>query len=174
MQALGHSDGGFGVGRAFHVDSDEGVYLGGVLDHLGDDAFGEGGVEIHADLGEFDADVGVEFARFGFGGDAFAERVEGGGDAFAVDAVAAGEDVVDGHAGDEAAGEFAADGGTLREGTHGFVLRESDKSRSKQTVIPLTPPGWRTGGIVSRTGHAGRGEHSEGSILIRRVGGFIA
>ena len=55
--------------------------------------FGEGGIEREAHLGELDADVGVELARcdaveklvvdvgglvsLGFGGDAFAERVEG-------------------------------------------------------------------------------------------------
>ncbi len=106
VKTLGDGDGGLGVGGAFHVDADEGVCLGGVGDHLADDALGEGGVEVHADLREFDADVGVEFARwdgveelvvdvggflgFGFGGDALAERVECGGDVFLVDAGAGG------------------------------------------------------------------------------------
>ena len=62
-EALGHRDGGFGVERAFHIDADEGVNLSGVRDHLADDALGEGWVEVHADLREFDADVGVELAR---------------------------------------------------------------------------------------------------------------
>ena len=57
-------------------------------------------------------DVGG-FLCFGFSGDALAERVERGGDAFVVDAFAAGEDVVDGHAGDEAAGHLSSDGGPL-------------------------------------------------------------
>ena len=137
-QALGHGDGGFGVGRALHVDADEGVDRGGVGDHLADDALGEGWVEVHADLREFDADVGVElagfdgveelvvdvggFLRFGFGGDALAEGVEGGGDAFLVDALADGEDFFDRHAGDETAGHLSADGGALGEGTKRFVL----------------------------------------------------
>ena len=85
--------------------------MSGVLDHLADDAFGEGGIEVHADLRELDADVSVQlacfdcveelvvdirrFLRFGFRGYALAERVERSGDAFVIDALAAGEDVVD-------------------------------------------------------------------------------
>jgi hypothetical protein len=119
VQALGHGDGRFGVGGAFHVDPDEGFCLGGVLDHLADDAFGEDWVEVHADLRELDTDVGVQFARFDcieelvvdgggslrlrFSGYALAERVEGGCDAFAVHPITAGKNIVHGHAGDEAA-----------------------------------------------------------------------
>ena len=93
--------------------------MGGVLDHLDDDAFGEGGVKVHADLGELDAYVGVQlvcfdgveklvvdvcgFLRFGFSGYALAERVECGGDAFVVDAFADSNDLVDRHTGDEPA-----------------------------------------------------------------------
>ncbi len=60
-EALSHGDGRLGVGGALHVDADEGVGGRGVLDHLGDDALGESGVEVHADLRELDADVRVEF-----------------------------------------------------------------------------------------------------------------
>ncbi len=62
-QVLGHGDGGLGVWSALHIDADEGVGGGGVGDHLADDALGQFGVEVHAHLGELDADVGVELAR---------------------------------------------------------------------------------------------------------------
>ncbi len=151
-ETFGDGEGGLGVGGAFHVDADEGGDAGGVLDHLGDDAFGEGGVEVHAGLREFYADVGVEgagldgieelvvdgggFAGFGFGGDAFAERVETDGDAFAVDLLAGGEGVFDGHAGDEAGGELASEGGALGETAEGFILREGDEGGSEQNGRP--------------------------------------
>ena len=136
-----------------------------MFDHLADDAFRQGGVEIHTYLREFYTDIGIQgarvngveelmidaggFLRLSFGSNALSERVESGCNALAIHPFARSEDISSGHAGDEAAGQLAAQAGAFREGTHGFVLRESNKSRSKQTVIPLTPPGWRTGGIVS-------------------------
>jgi hypothetical protein len=128
-EALGHGDGGFGIGRAFHVDADEGLDVGGVLDHLAYDAFGEGGIEVHANLGELDADVGVEaagvdgveklvidisrFPAFSFGSDGFAEGVEGDSDAFFVDSLAGGERLFYGHAGYEAPGHLFSHRGAL-------------------------------------------------------------
>jgi len=79
VEALGDGDGGFGVVGAFHVDADKAVDGGGVFDHLADDAFGEVGTgavaaDVHAHLGEFYADVGVELA----GGDFIEEAVVDG------------------------------------------------------------------------------------------------
>src|SRR6202012_2512966 len=37
-KTLGHRNGGFGVGRAFHVDADEGMDAGSVLNHLAYDS----------------------------------------------------------------------------------------------------------------------------------------
>jgi hypothetical protein len=118
-EALGDGDGGLGVGRALHVDADEGVGLVGVMDHLADDALGEGGVEVHAHLRELYAYVRVEVANLdsveelmvdvsgclglGFGHDALAKGVKADGDAFAVDPLAGGKGLLDRHAGYEAA-----------------------------------------------------------------------
>ena len=127
--------------------------LGGVRDHLADDAFGErgafgGAADVHANLGELDADVGAELAGldgveelvvdggagFGVGDveDAFAEGVEGDVDAFGVELGGGGDGLVNGHAGDEAAGDSAADGGAFRERAEGLVGRETNEKRTKQ------------------------------------------
>ena len=74
---------GFGVLGALHVDTDEAADAGGVGDHFADDAFGEGracagAADVHADLGELDADVGAELA----GLDGVEELVVDGGGLF--------------------------------------------------------------------------------------------
>ena len=155
VEALGELEGGLGVLGAFHVDADEAADVGGVGDHVGDDAFGEGGAfggaaDVHADLGELDGDVGAEAAGldgveelvvdggagFGVGDveDGFAEGVEGDVDAFGVELGGGGDGLVDGHAGDEAAGDAAADGGALRERAEGLVGGETNEERTKQEV----------------------------------------
>ncbi len=83
VEALGEGDGRFGVFGAFHVDADEGADVRGVGDHVADDAFGEGWAsagtaDVHADLGEFDADVGAEV----LGLDGVEELVVDGGGLF--------------------------------------------------------------------------------------------
>jgi hypothetical protein len=148
VEALCDFEGGLGVVGAFHVDADEAVGLVRVLDHLGDDALGERGVELHAHLRELDADVGVELAGFdcveklvidggavlgvGFVEDRLAEGVEGGGDSLSIEGGGGGEGLFDGHAGDETAGEFAADGGSLGELTEALVAGHGDKEGTKQ------------------------------------------
>ena len=73
-------------------------------------------------------------AGFGVGyvEDGFAERVEGDVDAFGVELDGGGDGFVDGHAGDEAAGDFTADGGAFRECAKGLVGRETNEKRTKQ------------------------------------------
>jgi hypothetical protein len=148
VDAFGELEGGFGERSAFHVDADEGVSVGGVLDHLGDDLLGERGREVHAHLGELDADVGVEVVGFdgveelvvdggggaggGLSGDALAEGVERDGDAFAVELLGGEEGLSDGHAGDEAVRELAADGGALGEGAKATILGQGDEERTQQ------------------------------------------
>ena len=66
---------------------------------------------------------------FGVGdvGDGFAEGVEGDVDAFGVELRGGGDGFLDGHAGDEAVRDAAADGGAFGEGAKGLVGRETDK-----------------------------------------------
>ena len=64
-------------------------------------------------------------------GDRFAEGVEGDGDAFAVELLRGGDGLLDGHAGDEAVRDAAADGGVLGELAEGFVGGEADEEGTK-------------------------------------------
>ena len=138
---------GLGERGAFHIDADEGFRVGGVLDHVAEDLFGERGREVHAHLGELDADVGVQLARldgieqlvvdgrggvglFGYG-DAFAERVERDGDALAVHLLGGGQGLLDRHAGNKAAGELATYSGTLRKRTKLPILRHGNEERTQ-------------------------------------------
>ena len=82
-------------------------------------------------LGELEADVGVEMAlgdgvkqlvvdgggamRLAFRGDAFAERVEGDGDALAVDGFGHAQSVFELHSGDKARAETCSESGVLAE-----------------------------------------------------------
>ena len=60
-------------------------------------------------------------------GDGFAEGVEGDGDAFTVELLRGGEGFLDGHAGDEAVRDAAAEGGALGEFAEGLVGGEGDE-----------------------------------------------
>ena len=157
MEALGEGEGGLGVLGALHVDTDEAADVGGVGDHVVDDALGEGGAfggaaDVHADLCELDADVGAELAGldgvkeavvdggagFGLGDveDAFSEGVEGDVDAFGVELDGGRDGLLDGHAGDEAQGDAATEGGALRERAEGLVGRETNEKRTEQNDVP--------------------------------------
>ena len=158
VEALGEGEGGLGVLGTLHVDADEAADVGGVGDHVADDALGEGGAgggaaDVHADLGELDADVGAELAGFdgveelvvdggavlGLGDfeDAFAEGVEGDVDAFGVELDGGGDGLVDGHAGDETERDAATEGGALREGAKGLVGRKTNEKRTKQDITSV-------------------------------------
>jgi hypothetical protein len=153
VEALGHREGALGVGRALHIDADEVVFGRGVGDHLSDDSFRQFIADIHADLGELDADVGVELpggdlveeavvdggGGFGVGdvGDAFAERVERGGDALGVETRAGGDSLFHRHAGDEALRDFAADRRSLRKGAEGLVGGECDEEGTEHAEFQV-------------------------------------
>src|SRR5581483_11813683 len=64
-------------------------------------------------------------------GDGFAEGVEGDGDAFAVELLRGGDGLLDGHAGDKAVRDAAADGGALGKFAEGFVGGEADEEGTK-------------------------------------------
>src|SRR6202034_3121698 len=114
---------------------------------------GGGAADVHAYLGELDADVGAKLSGFdgveklvvdggaGFGvgdvEDGFAEGVEGDVDAFGVELGGGSDGLVDGHAGDETAGDAAADGGALRECAERLVGRETNEKRTEQDVTSL-------------------------------------
>ena len=161
VQAFGEGEGWFGVLGALHVDADEAADVCGVGDDVADDALGEqgaggGAADVHADLGELDADVGAELAGFdgveelvvdggaGFGlgdfEDALAEGVEGDVDAFGVELGGGGDGLVDGHAGDEAERDAATEGGALRERTEGFVGRKTNEEGTQQDNAPRDEP----------------------------------
>ncbi len=158
VKAFSEGEGGFGVLGTFHVDADEAADVGGVGDHVADDALGQdgaggGAADVHADLGELDADVGAELA--GFDGveelvvdgsavlclgdleDALAEGVEGDVDAFGVELDGGGDGLVDCHASDETEGDAATEGGALRERAEGLVGRKTNEKRTKQDVTSV-------------------------------------
>src|SRR6185437_3337748 len=125
VEGASEVESGLGVFAAFHVDADEVIDGDRVIDEAGDDFGGEGGVEVHAHLGELEAYVGVELAgsdgvekaminvsgAAGLvgSGDVFAEAVEGGGDALILERLRGAENVVDVHSGDETGGHAAAE-----------------------------------------------------------------
>ena len=111
------------------------------------DSASDGGL-LQAHLRELDADVGVEAAlgdgveqdvvdvggavRFGWRGDAFAERVKGDGDALAVDGFGDAQRVFGLHAGDESRIEASAQRGVLSESAKRAVMRERNKGGTKK------------------------------------------
>ena len=148
VEAFGDGDGGLGVVGAFHIDADEAVDGGGVLDHFADDALGQIGAgavaaDVHAHLGELYADVGVELAGgdlieeavvdggalLGLGDleDALTEGVERDGDSFGVEVLGGLDGCFYCHAGDEAAGDPSADGRAFCEGSESPVGGKRDK-----------------------------------------------
>ena len=54
--------------------------------------------------------MSADFCASASVGDALAERVEGDGDAFVIDVLAGGEDIIDRHAGDEPARHLSSYG----------------------------------------------------------------
>ena len=148
VEALGEREGRLSVGGTLHVNAYEVADLIGVDDHAGEDGFGEGGVEVQAELGKLDADVGVEPALgdlvedlvvdrgaaisvFGVG-DALTEGVKRDGEAFRVHFSGGLKGGFNGHACDKAARKFLAEGGALGEGTELRVAGEGDEEGTEQ------------------------------------------
>lgn len=119
----------------------------GERDQLAGVLIAERFVDVEAELGQFDRDGGIDFAvvdeldgaeamvtaEVGLfnGGDAFAEVVEGGEDAFAIDVLTHGEGFIERVAGDEAAGERLGEGGVFHPAAEGFLLAEEDEKRAQ-------------------------------------------
>ena len=119
-----------------------------MVDQRGDDGGGVIEAEVHAHLGELEADVGVELVlgngieepvvdlgglvRLAWIGDVFAKAVEGDGEALRVEVGGGGESVLDTKAGDKARRHAAAEAGLLSKTAKGCVTRETDEGRTQQ------------------------------------------
>ncbi len=151
VEAVDDGESTVDVGGGFHVEFDAG--MGGV------GGFGEGagvgeaevGVDVEAELGEFDGNGGVELAGgegtdglqgmvaggdgFFTLGDGFAEGIEGGEEALGVHFGADFEGFGESVAGDEAAGEGFGEGGMLHPAAELRLAGEKEEERSKQAGL---------------------------------------
>ncbi len=119
-----------------------------MVDEAGNDFKSQIGAEVHAHLGELEADVGIEFrVRDGVeqpvvdlrrlvsvagGSDVFTQAVEGNGEALGAEGDRGTEGVFDTEPGDEARRHATAEAGFFGEAAQAGVLRQADECGPQQ------------------------------------------
>ena len=140
MEFVDEVERALGVGGAFHVDANEvlGRHAGGFGDESANDVVGHLFVDVEAHVGEFEADVGVQFVdgdlieevvvELGAGagfvgvGDIFAEVIDGDAGSELIDGGGGADGIGDLVAGYEAGGGALAEARALGDSAEGSAL----------------------------------------------------
>lgn len=154
VEVFDDAKGGVDVLAGLHVDFDAGADGAGLEEDGFDVGAAEGVRDVKAELSELDGDGGVQgragdgvegildagAGGFGFftGCDVLAKVIEGGQNAFLLEAEGDGDDVFEAAAGDEAAGEAGGGGGSFHPPPEGAAAGEEEKRFSQHTgLIPF-------------------------------------